>query len=232
MSIPRPTTITAPTTPPGAPHEPDHPSDPGIAMPDSHPMWLLIAQATGAFVVTDSEERWRELRGAGVLLGEPEKDSEFSSGVPGVGPQIKWIVNLEDAHLMLMSGRLGRYREFVARFVSEPRGSNRKWDIRRVKEEERRARRAAQREIEVGTGDETAKVRFDFWAPRRGISHNHVQRLMVRCGLEARPLSVPMAVFVDTAEIYCTGRFGEPMTDLRSDGWVQVPYGESNRLIY
>ena len=40
MSIPRPTTITAPTTPPGAPHEPDHPSDPGIAMPDSHPYEL------------------------------------------------------------------------------------------------------------------------------------------------------------------------------------------------
>ena len=48
MSIPRPTTIAAPTTSPGAHHEPDQPSDPGITMPDSRPTRTGYSSASAA----------------------------------------------------------------------------------------------------------------------------------------------------------------------------------------
>lgn len=175
-----------------------------LQMAPNFEMLLFIAQATGAFVVTDNKERWGEIRAANDQVVEKSGSDLFSAGGVGGPLQNQWVMNLEEAYSMLRQRRLEAYRRFVAGFLSKLDKPNGNWDIRRIKESERRARKAIRRERKIGLGKGMPGVEFCFWAPRGGIGHNHVQRLMVKCGVEGRPQSVPLAVFMDTAEIYGT----------------------------
>ena len=163
-------------------------------------MLLFVAQATGSFVVTDSLHRWSELQ-----LASHREDGLVANRLPDIdehtaSSQHTLVADLNDAHSMYTAGKVGSYRRCIERLYLKLADRATEDSFEGLIDDLQRARHAAQKEIAAST-NETFNSRFRFLAPRGGIYHNHVQRLMVRCGIEERPENVSLAVLMDVADM-------------------------------
>ncbi|UWQ31635.1 DUF4238 domain-containing protein [Leisingera sp. M527] len=161
-------------------------------------LMLMIAQATGAFVVTDSHYRWRELgaachRDAGIVNLRAPRVAEHVSA-----KALPLCEDLMSADFMLAEGKLQGHRKWIETL-------NEKLSVAGIPVPEDtliEAHDRAVRNVKTQFGDyasgDTA-ICFQFMAPEGGMYHNNVRRLMVRSGIDDRPDRIPLAVLMDIA---------------------------------
>lgn len=168
-------------------------------MAPSFELMLMIAQATGAFVVTDSHHRWGELRdachrNAGLVQSRAPRVIEHIAG--GSLPVCE---DLASADAMLVDGKLQRHRKWTEMLndglsVTDTRIA----EDRLIQEFVN-----ATSNLEKQFGDKASVSftgRFQYMAPVGGIYHNNVRRLMVRGGIDDRPDRISLAILVDIFE--------------------------------
>lgn len=167
-----------------------------IQMCPNFEMALFLAQITGSFLVTDSHHRWREIMNA----QHPESDvsiSRFGLLSTKVGNEIHDFIQEPDRCLEARkNGLLGSYRKFIQTlFASFETGND-------IENEDAlilgfsRAHSASRKQITV-SGHAKIEAKLRLYAPKNGIYHNNVHRLLVTNGIEKYLNSVPMAMLID-----------------------------------
>lgn len=167
-----------------------------IQMAPNFEMMLMIAQATGAFVVTDSHHRWGELqlsshRDAGILRSRAPKLMDHVSETA-----LTICEDLLGVDAMLADGKLQKHRKWIemlndglsAADAPLPEGNLIHMFDR------------ATGDVERQFGDNASAGlagHFHYLAPAGGIYHNNVRRLMVRSGIDDRPDRISLAVQMD-----------------------------------
>lgn len=159
-------------------------------------LFCLIAQATGAFALTDSRHRWEELhsachRNAGIVTSRIPRTSDHVATTA-----LPLCADLPTAIAMLHDGRLSRHRQWVDGLYGRLRDRNVRLDEDNLITGFEKAASSA-RQLLAGNSGEGIRAKLHYAAPIGGIYHNNVQRLMVRCGIEGRPERVPLAVLMD-----------------------------------
>ncbi len=159
-------------------------------------MMLMIAQATGAFVVTDSHHRWDEMRKAahrsgGIVLSRlPNTEANASLSALPVCEDVRPACDLLDR------GRLQRHRLWIGELAGALRNPVAAVDDGALLAGHAKALSGIDKEFgEHAIPDVT--MRLHLMTPVGGIYHNHVPRLMVRSGLEGRLDRLPLAVLMD-----------------------------------
>lgn len=161
-------------------------------------MMLMIAQATGAFVVTDSHHRWGELqlsshRNAGILRSRAPKLMGHVSETP-----LPVCEELLGADAMLGDGTLQMHRKWIERLNDDLSATGAPLSEDKLIHEFNRATGDA--ECQFGANASTGLAgHFQYLAPAGGIYHNNVRRLMVRSGIDDRPDRISLAVRMDIA---------------------------------
>jgi len=159
-------------------------------------MMLMIAQATGAFVVTDSHHRWHEMRNAshrstGIALSRlPRTEAEMPSTLLPVCEDIR------AASALLNAGRLRRHRIWAERLALATHDVTSEVNDGDLLDGHGKAVSAIDGEL----GDHAVRgvgMRLRLMAPIGGMYHNHVPRLMVRSGLDTRPDRLTLALLMD-----------------------------------
>ncbi len=159
-------------------------------------LMLMIAQATGAFVVTDSHHRWEELqyachRDAGIVRSRAPKVMEhvFETARPV-------CEDLMGADAMLADGKLQRHRKWVEMLNDGLSVADAPLPEDKLIDEFDRATSDVERQF-GDNGSSGLAGRFRYLAPAGGIYHNNVRRLMVRSGIDDRPDRISLAVLMD-----------------------------------
>lgn len=159
-------------------------------------MMLMIAQATGAFVVTDSHHRWEEMRKAShrsegnVLSRIPDTEVHMLSAALPVCEDVRAACALLDA------GKLHRHRLWAKKLASTLSDMSACANDDAMHAGHGKAVSGIEKEFgERALGDVTMRLRV--MAPVGGIYHNHVPRLIVRSGLDGRPDRLAMALLMD-----------------------------------
>jgi Protein of unknown function (DUF4238)/SEC-C motif len=159
-------------------------------------MVLMIAQATGAFVVTDSHHRWEEMRkanhrSAGIVLSRiPDTEACAPSVVLPVCEDVR------PACALLGAGKLHRHRLWAEKLAGTLSDMSALVDDDAMLAGHGKAVSGIEKEFGERALDDFA-IRLRIMAPVGGIYHNHVPRLMVRSGLEGRPDRLALAVLMD-----------------------------------
>lgn len=159
-------------------------------------MMLMIAQATGAFVVTDSHHRWDEMRKAshrseGIVLSRlPDTEAHTQSAALPVCEDIRPACALLDAE------KLHRHRLWAKKLACTLSDVNAPVDDDAMLAGHGKAVSGIENEFGERALDDVA-IRLRIMAPVGGIYHNHVPRLMVRSGVEGRPDRLALAVLMD-----------------------------------
>lgn len=160
---------------------------------------LFVAQATGAFVVTDSHHRWAELLGAshretGIVLPRiPKVTDHIATTVLPLCEDVQ--INTD----MLDGGKLASHRQWIEAINKQLLNQGTIIHENKSIEEFDKAAVSARKDLADKASDGVS-VKFSMWAPIGGMYHNHVQRLMVRCGIEDRPDRLTSAVLMDFQE--------------------------------
>ena len=160
---------------------------------------LFITQATGAFVVTDSHHRWAELLGAshretGIVLPRIPKVTEHVAATV-----LPLCEDLQINADMLADGKLASHRQWVDALNKRLSDQGAIIDEDTVIEGFDRSVASVRKGL-ADKATDGVSVKFNVCTPSGGIYHNHVQRLMVRCGIEDRPDRVALAVLMDFQE--------------------------------
>jgi hypothetical protein len=169
-----------------------------LQMAPNFEMMLMIAQATGAFVVTDSHHRWGELQDAchrdgGIVRSRMPKvrDHVSKAGLPV-------CEDLLGADAMLVDGKLQEHRKWVEMLNAGLSAADAPLPEGKLTHEFDRATGNVERQF----GDNASAGlagRFQYLAPAGGIYHNSVRRLMVRSSIDDRPDRMSLAVRMDIA---------------------------------
>lgn len=160
---------------------------------------LLIAQATGAVVVTDSHHRWDEIRAAS-HLESGRVVPRIPEAVEGIAATVLPVCESErEATKMLDEGRLEAHRTWFHGLLGQLRDPDAQIADHQLQISFEKASAAARKEFK-GHAAGGISVRLRYAAPVGGIYHNHVQRLMVRCGIDDRPDRVTLGVLLDFQE--------------------------------
>lgn len=159
-------------------------------------MLLLVAQATGAFVVTDSHHRWDELQAAthregGVVISRIPRLADHAVSAP-----LPLKDDLTCVKEMLRAGKLGAHRKWIEGLQTKLSDQDASVNEADMIARHNMATEAVRKDLQGGA-DAGLRARLHYAAPVGGIYHNHVPRLMVRCGIEDRPDRIPLAVLVD-----------------------------------
>lgn len=162
-------------------------------------LMLVIAQATGAFVVTDSHHRWNELcaachRESGMVSSRAPKVLEHVSA-----SSLPVCEDLESSEQMLADGKLSGHR----RWIGSLSGSLSAVDTPVPEDALTTAHDHAMSDVTkqfAGTASTGIAARCQYLAPDGGIYHNNVRRLMVRSGIDDRPDRINLAVLMDIIE--------------------------------
>lgn len=161
-------------------------------------MMLMIAQATGAFIVTDSHHRWGELqlssqRDAGILRSRAPKLMGHVSETP-----LPVCEELLGADAMLGDGTLKKHRKWIESLNDDLSATDAPLPEDKLIHEFNRATGDAERQFGANASAGLAG-HFQYLAPAGGIYHNNVRRLMVRSGIDDRPDRISLAVRMDIA---------------------------------
>lgn len=169
-----------------------------LQMAPNFELMLMIAQATGAFVVTDSHHRWGELedachRDGGIVRS---RMSKVSFHVSKAGLPV--CEDLLDADAMLTGNKLQEHRKLIKMLNDGLLAAEAPLPEDKLIQDFDRATGDVERQfgdnVSVGLAG-----RFQYLAPTGGIYHNNVRRLMVRSGIEDRPDRISLAVRMDIA---------------------------------
>jgi hypothetical protein len=159
-------------------------------------LMMMIAQATGAIVVTNSHNRWEELQSAchrdiGVVSSRLPHIIEHISKKP-----LPVCDDILSADAMLSNGKLQRHRKWIkALDVSLSQERTSIPENKLVRDYDRSTSDLKQ-EFEAHMIKGTA-MRFQYMAPVGGMYHNNVRRLMIRSGIDDRPDRISLAVLMD-----------------------------------
>lgn len=160
---------------------------------------LLITQATGAAVVTDSHYRWGELytsshRDGGLVL---PRIPTMADGIAATFLPV--CENEHEVMTMLNQGKLGAHRAWFANLAQQLRDPHAQVADDLLLAGFEKAVAAARKDFK-GRAASGIGLKLRYVAPVGGMYHNHVQRLMVRCGIEERPDRVTLGVLLDFQE--------------------------------
>lgn len=157
---------------------------------------LLIGQATGSFIVTDSHHRWEELKAAGHRNGGIATSRIKKIEATVSSAELPLCDDLELAYRLLSEGKTMPHRKLMGdlNVLLFDRAAKLHEDA--ILSGFAKAAASAINEFS-GRANENVSVKMHFTAPTGGIYHNHIQRLMVRCGIDDRPPSVHLAVLMD-----------------------------------
>ncbi|MEI4235372.1 hypothetical protein, partial [Roseovarius sp. D22-M7] len=159
-------------------------------------MMLMIAQATGALIVTDSHHRWDEMRkashlSAGLVLPRIPKTAEHVAA-----SLLPVCEDVRAASVMLDAGKLHRHRRWAGEIAGQLQASGAHVDDDACLARYDKATSGIDRDFGKHAMPDVA-MRLRYMAPLGGIYHNHVQRLMVRGGIEGRPDRLALAVLMN-----------------------------------
>ena len=169
-----------------------------LQMAPNFELMLLIAQATGAIVVTDSHHRWGELqdachREAGILLSRAPKVTDHVSET-----SLPVCEDLLGADAMLADGKLQEHRKWIEMLNDGLSAADAPLPEGKLIHEFDRVTGDVERQFGDNASADLAG-RFQYLAPAGGIYHNNVRRLMVRNGIDDRPDRISLAVRMDIA---------------------------------
>lgn len=167
-----------------------------LQMAPNFELMLMIAQATGAFVVTDSHHRWGELqdachRDAGIVRSRAPKVMGHLSGTA-----LPVCEELLGADTMLADGKLQEHRKWIEMLNDRLSAADADFSEDRLIHEFDSATSDVERQF-AETASAGLAAHFKYLAPEGGIYHNNVRRLMVRSGIDDRPDRMPLAVLID-----------------------------------
>lgn len=159
-------------------------------------LMLMIAQATGAFVLTDGHHRWGELqdachRDAGILCSRAPKVMDHVSE-----PVLLVCEDLMGAVGMLADGKLQEHRKWIELLNDDLLAADTPVPEDILIHEFDRATSNVERQF-GHNASASLGGRFQYLAPAGGIYHNNVRRLMVRSGIDDRPDRISLAVLLD-----------------------------------
>lgn len=167
---------------------------------------MFLAQATGSFIITDSVFRWREL----IAAQHREMGLAFPN-LAKLGPQIEgveypFVTEAQVAVNLRHAGSLSGHRSMVQNvyhFLTEatsrtPREKLEAQIAARFRGIENEVA-AVRKDIIGKSADDDMPVisgHMEFIAPRGGLVHNNVSRMLLTSGVARHLDSVPMAFFM------------------------------------
>lgn len=164
-----------------------------LAMAPNFEMLLLIAQSTGAFVVTDSHHRWNEMQAAshrkkGVVISRIPRLADHA-----VLRSLPLNHDLMDVERMLRTGKMGAHRRWVEELFSGLQCQGMPVNEGNLIVRQNGATLAVRKDLEDRASVDIS-VNFLYAAPVGGFHHHHVSRLLVRNGIDDRPDRISLAV--------------------------------------
>ena len=172
------------------------------SMAPNFEMALFIAQITGSLIVTDSETRWEEFVSAQATVrgGSSRLMNEFTE----VANSSTFILNANPKHNLdqVVWSKFGCVRKlFREVFVqaNEKQGEVNAPLLEKYKTDFDRGFRMAN-EAYSNQDKGLFKARLKLLIPQGGLTHNNVQRLLIKSGNTGAVKSVPMSIFVEPTE--------------------------------
>ena len=157
---------------------------------------LLIAQATGANILTDMLYRWEELRAAshrkdGVVTPRMRSIARYNARVPFLHQKADIIWFLEK----LMNDEHAEYRDWIAKLHTaiHEDGSNSESILLTSTHG---VALSTMRKGLKARAKKNGQMKIRYSIPHGGMYHKHVSRLMVKYGILGRR-QVPAAIFMD-----------------------------------
>ena len=163
-------------------------------------MALFLCQVTGSSLITDSCSRWNEIikaqyKDGGIVTYDWESLTELMNGV-----EYRLNANLETNFQIRSSGKLGQIRKITKEIHLAIRDNHNQTEINFLIETLKKHYRTAcdVAEKELGEVDGTTfKGRFLYLAPKGGVVHNNVQRMLLTYGSDMHMKEVPIAILVE-----------------------------------
>lgn len=165
-------------------------------------MAMYLAQATGAAIVTDSPDRWREITEAMLLKGRPLKD-----GLKALGDAIEsgvFAFAVEPMDVLDLSGgkEASAYHDLFAEALSylqtrAVKGSKPNFEAS-IAGRFKRAHASGQKVI-AKTGYASVSGKIQTALPAQGIQDHTINRLLLMSSSEHHLSRVPMAFFIRDA---------------------------------
>lgn len=168
-----------------------------LQMSPNFEMLLLIAQATGSFLLTDSHHRWGEIRAAqhgnGGLVISRLPGFEGLAGTT----EHSFLLDPSQALELRTAGKLGEYRKFVRTLFGSIQGADAAPAEAQIVAEFERAHAHSESQLSA-LKQETHPTRIIFLIPQGGFQHNNAQRMLITTGVENYRDASPMAVLIET----------------------------------
>lgn len=162
---------------------------------------LYLAQATGAFLLTDSEFRWEEINLAQSNSGQKSTYvwQQLMNEIDGMDYLLNG--NAEDSFDLRFNGRFGEFRKAIDRIHAAVQTTSNEVEIEKLSvslsAQIARANQLAHKEFgKLGDNAEVFGVNFKCLIPDGGIVHNNVQRLLLSSESRHHLNYVPMALFM------------------------------------
>lgn len=155
---------------------------------------LLIAQATGSFILTDSNNRWAELvaashRNSGIVISRISKLENITTST-----ESPLCDDLSVAFKLLYDGKNILFRQWTHDLQSQLKDKGFELNEEMLLLNFEHAQKSTSKDFS-GNSKDNRSVIMHFSAPAGGIYHNHVQRLILRCGIEQYQDHVSLAVY-------------------------------------
>ena len=161
---------------------------------------LYLAQLTGAFIVTDSLFRWRELlraqqRDLGIVVQRAPKLVELIGN-----SKHRFLPEVQDVVTRLSKGSFKQYRRFIQELYDATTSGASEIDVENLLDRFTEALEASEKWIgRSGVGSFGGKINCVI--PSNGISHNNSHRMLLTSGQDRYLNSVPMAFYLSREDI-------------------------------
>ena len=161
---------------------------------------LYLAQLTGAFIVTDSLFRWRELlraqqRDLGIVVQRAPKLVELIGN-----SKHRFLPEVQDVVTRLSKGSFKQYRRFIQELYDATTSGASEIDFENLLDRFTEALEASEKWIgRSGVGSFGGKINCVI--PSNGISHNTSHRMLLTGGQDRYLNSVPMAFYLSREDI-------------------------------
>lgn len=179
-------------------------------------MAMYLAQATGASIVTDSPDRWREISDAMLLKDNPTNGG--LNALAGVIYSARFAFPIEPMDVLLLSAneKTAAYHDLFSsafRYLQTRGGKGAKSNVEASLASRFGQSHSAAQKAVVKSGLPTIAAHIRTALPASGIQDHTVNRLLLMSSSEHHLSSVPMAFFVEPAD----AQTGSPH-DLRLPG--------------
>lgn len=181
-------------------------------------MAMYLAQATGASIVTDSPDRWREISTAMLLKGTPANGG--LNALAGVIESARFAFPIEpmDTSLVSANDQAAAYHNVFStafRYLQTRATKGAKSNVEAsIASRFGRSHSAAQKTI-AKSGLPTIAAHISTALPAQGIQDHTVNRLLLMSSSEHHLSSVPMAFFVEPADAQTETLLGQRLPGLR-----------------